>query len=71
MTVGLDVSTHDPFGHRGWSFVCGAEREHSGVYKATVLGRFKRRDSVTLPADTESFGTAAEALRHAEQQAMR
>ena len=63
------------FTYRGWFFLCRAERIDAQTYRPVV--RCQRRgdmeEDIELPPDTDniSYATEAEALRHAEQQAMR
>lgn len=63
------------FSYRGRLFLCRAERLDDQTYRPVVISRAPSvgEDDVELPADTDnaSYGTEAEALRHAEQQAMR
>lgn len=63
------------FTYRGWFFVCRAERIDDQTYRPVVrCQRHGNQDEdIELPNDTDevSYGTEAEALRHAEQQAMR
>lgn len=63
------------FSYRGRLFLCRAERLDDQTYRPVVTCRAPSvgEDDVRLPADTDnvSYGTEAEALRHAEQQAMR
>jgi hypothetical protein len=63
------------FSYRGRLFLCRAERLDDQTYRPVVLCRSSspEADDIQLPADTDnvSYGTEAEALRHAEQQAMR
>lgn len=63
------------FSYRGRLFLCRAERLDDQTYRPVVVCRAASpgEDDTELPADTDnaSYGTEAEALRHAEQQAMR
>ncbi|NVM91549.1 hypothetical protein FHT32_005228 [Variovorax sp. SG517] len=63
------------FSYRGRLFLCRAERLDDQTYRPVVICRTPSagEDDIELPADTDnaSYGTEAEALRHAEQQAMR
>ena len=64
------------FIYRGWHFRYGAQRTGPGVYRPVVvcLGRgHGAEEKQTLPNDTDeiAYATEAEALRHAQQQAMR
>jgi hypothetical protein len=65
---------HD-FDYRGWRFIYSARRMASGIYRPVVvcLGQVPGHREQALPDDTDEIGYAseAEALRHAEQQAMR
>ena len=63
------------FVYRGWRFNYSARRMATGVYRPVVvcLGQGQAEMSAKLPDDTEeiAYATEQEALRHAEQQAMR
>jgi hypothetical protein len=63
------------FTYLGRFFLCRAERLDNQTYKPVVVCRSRAdgQPDVELPADTDnvSYATEAEALRHAEQQAMR
>jgi hypothetical protein len=63
------------FAYRGFEFFCSAEPMATGMYRPMVVlrkGPLGATES-TLPADTDEVGyaTKQEALRHAEQQAVR
>ena len=65
--------------YRGWQFSFGAQRTPTGLYRPVVqrlsgpLGTSDGAGPALLPDDTEeiAYATEAEALRHAQQQAMR
>lgn len=63
------------FTYLGRFFLCRAERLDDQAYRPVVVckGRTPEQPDIELPDDTDnvSYGTEAEALRHAEQQAMR
>jgi hypothetical protein len=63
------------FVYQGWQFFCSAERTAPGVYKPVVFYRERPpgQEEAMLPPDTDTaaYGSEAEALRHAEQQAIR
>ncbi|MGF6347524.1 hypothetical protein [Variovorax sp. W2I14] len=65
------------FTYRGWFFLCRAERlDESQTYRPIVRCRVRKgekEEEIELPNDTDeiAYATEAEALRHAEQQAMR
>lgn len=63
------------FVYRGWRFAYGARRMNTGVYRPEVvcLGQEPDAQETVLPNDTDeiAYATEAEALRHAQQQAMR
>ncbi|QSI31896.1 hypothetical protein GNX71_20845 [Variovorax sp. RKNM96] len=63
------------FTYRGWMFQCRAERIDDLTYRPVVrcLGHSDNPEDIELPDDTDnaSYGTEVEALRHAEQQAVR
>jgi len=71
---GRPAQDHD-FIYRGWRFRYGARRMSSGVYRPEVVCLSEGPDAreTVLPDDTDEIGyaTEAEALRHAQQQAMR
>lgn len=64
-----------PFAYRGWLFLCGTEPMPGNTFKpvAICVGGPSVTRKIELPNDTSEFAyaTAAEALRHAEQQAVR
>jgi len=61
------------FSYRGCRFTCVAERTGSETYVARVqyLQGLDGIQGCELPQDADPYGTQAEALRHAEQQAIR
>lgn len=63
------------FTYRGWFFLCRAERIDDQTYRPVVRceAREGKGEDIELPNDTSeaSYATEAEALRHAEQQAVR
>lgn len=63
------------FVYRGWRFAYCARRMATGVYRPEVvcLGEGTATKETMLPNDTDeiAYATEAEALRHAQQQAMR
>lgn len=79
----MDANTPTPaveerfvtFTYLGRFFLCRAERLDNQTYRPVVVCRSRVADQpdVELPPDTDnvSYATEAEALRHAEQQAMR
>ena len=76
--MSTDPSTPNSDGHsleyRGFRFELRAEPAHGGYRPIVVLVRTPADEEETqLPYDTEEvvYGTEAEAIRHAEQQAMR
>ena len=66
-----DVTGWTPFAYRGWAFLCGAREEEPDTFKPMTLRLSDGGGQTALPPDTEAYGTEAEAVRHAEQQAMR
>lgn len=66
-----DAPPPSTFGGR--TFVCAARRTQAGLFQPVVMCQaVEGHGGVTqLPSDTEPYATAAEALRHAEQQAVR
>jgi len=61
------------FLYQGCRFLCGVRRTGAESFAAHAAYRdgLPGVAPMTLPADTEAYGTAAEALRHAQQNAMR
>jgi hypothetical protein len=63
------------FAYRGFEFHCSAEPMGPDVYRPVVVLRKSPSGmtELTLPSDTDEVGyaTRQEALRHAEQQAVR
>lgn len=61
-----------PFAYRGWTFSCAARPDGRGMFLPEVMciGTASGRQT-ELPRDTEAYATEAEALRQAEQQAIR
>jgi hypothetical protein len=64
-----------PFAYRGWLFLCSTEQMPGDTFRpvAVCVGGPSVEGKIELPNDTSEFAyaTAAEALRHAEQQATR
>ncbi|RTD84276.1 hypothetical protein EJO68_32990 [Variovorax atrisoli] len=64
-----------PFIYRGWRFEFSARPVGSGCFEPVVvcLGHGPRPVETRLPNDTDeiAYATRAEAMRHAQQQAMR
>lgn len=63
-----------PFSFAGRAFVCAARRTDTGMFQPVVMYQASNGEGtgvVELPPDTDPYGTVAEALRHAEQQAVR
>jgi hypothetical protein len=81
MAPGSPSAAGDPqkqrhiFVYRGWRFAYSAPRMLTGVYRPVVvcLGQGTDEQETMLPDDTDeiAYATEAEALRHAQQQAMR
>lgn len=65
------VSGITAFAYRGHAFLCGVKMEGPETFRPVTIRMSDGGGQTTLPPDTESYGTEAEALRHAEQQAMR
>ncbi|SEU23208.1 hypothetical protein [Variovorax sp. OV084] len=62
------------FSYRGWLFSCAAQRIDELTFRPVVFYRHgSGGEESRLPPDTDNvaYGSEAEALRHAEQQAMR
>ena len=72
-TAGTADGQH--FAYRGWQFRCSTAPMPGDTFKpvAICVGGPSVTGQIELPNDTSEFAyaTAAEALRHAEQQAMR
>ena len=72
-----DPKSDQPFSfvYRGFEFFCSAEPMASGIYRPVAVLRSgpSGLPETRLPDDTDEIGyaTKQEALRHAEQQAMR
>lgn len=62
-----------PFIYRGCRFICRVEQSGPEAFQPRVLYQsgIANLEEFALPADTEPYGTFAEARRHAQQQAMR
>lgn len=60
------------FVYRGYRFLCGAEKERPGRFRPVVIRKlgFPSEKEVLLMNDADLCRTEAEAVRHAEQQAM-
>jgi hypothetical protein len=77
MRNGRDPKSDQPFSftYRGFEFFCSAEPMDTGMYRPVAVLRKGPSDleGLTLPPDTDEVGyaTKQEALRHAEQQAVR
>lgn len=69
----LGGSSPTAFAYRGRAFLCSAIRTPQGLFQpiVTCVGSSPLCADTTLPQDTETYRTEAEALRHAEQQAER
>ncbi|MEJ8852696.1 hypothetical protein [Variovorax rhizosphaerae] len=62
-----------PFHYRGYDFMCTAHPVDEATFQPRVLC-LRGNDSVQqveLLQDSDAYGSLAEALRHAEQQAVR
>ena len=71
----MNAEQRHEFVYRGWRFAYCARRMKTGVYRPEVvcLGEGAGTQATMLPDDTDeiAYATEAEALRHAQQQAMR
>ncbi|WP_394791971.1 hypothetical protein [Rhodoferax sp.] len=67
------MNSYLPFAYHGCQFVCAAVPTGAGLYQPQVLYQFglPGLEQIALPQDTEPYATDAEAMRHAEQQAVR
>lgn len=61
------------FSYRGCRFACTTQRTGANIYVARVqhLQGLGDLEGYELPQDADPYSTEAEALRHAEQQAIR
>jgi hypothetical protein len=61
------------FVYRGYHFLCTAEKEKPAQFRPVVIRRlgWPSEKQIVLLGDTDLCRTEAEALRHAEQQAMK
>lgn len=61
------------FVYRGYHFLCTAEKEKPAQFRPVLIRRlgWPSDKTVVLLGDTDLCRTEAEALRHAEQQAMK
>lgn len=61
------------FIYRGCSFICSVEQIAPDGFQPHVLYEhgLPTVEQIALPSDAEPYGSAAEAHRHAQQQAMR
>jgi hypothetical protein len=62
-----------PFAYKDCQFICSAKPAANGTFEPRVIyqGGIEAVRQVELPPDTDAYASAAEALRHAEQQAVR
>ena len=62
-----------PFEYHGCHFMCSVRQSGPDTYQASVLYRYGllTLEQLALPEDTGPYATAAEAMRHAQQQAVR
>jgi hypothetical protein len=63
---------YQAFAYLGRAFLCGAQAHENGTFLPVVfcVGPAPGRQT-DLPRDTDAYATESEALRHAEQQAVR
>ena len=61
------------FAHGGVAFFCSAEPDLNGTFRPVVSRVLTPEDGgiEMLPQDTEAYASEPEALRHAEEQAVR
>jgi hypothetical protein len=61
------------FVYRGYHFLCSAEKERPGQFRPVVIRQlgWPSEKQVLLMNDADLCRTEAEALRHAEQQAIK
>ena len=62
-----------PFEYRGCEFICSVVEQAPHVFEPHVLyrGGIRGLEQMPLPRDSDPYGSAAEAMRHAQQQAVR
>lgn len=67
------MSTDLPFTYRGCQFICSAQEIGPELFQPRVLYQsgLANVEQIALPQDCDPYATAAEAQRHAQQQAMR
>jgi hypothetical protein len=68
-----DLVSATPFLYKGRVFVCAARLTEEGLFQPVVTRQASDGEGGTteLPPDTAPYASAAEAVRHAEQQAVR
>jgi hypothetical protein len=73
MSSAPDLISPTPFSYGGRVFVCAALRTAIGLYQPIAMCQaIDGQGGMTqLPFDTEPYNSVAEAVRHAEQQAVR
>jgi hypothetical protein len=59
------------FAYRGRAFLCAAQAHENGTFLPVAICVGDGGRQTELPRDTDAYATAAEAIRHAEQQAAR
>ncbi|MGK6306256.1 hypothetical protein [Variovorax sp. DT-64] len=66
------MSRNVVFVYRGYHFICSAEKERPGQFRPIVIRQlgWPSEKLVPLMNDADLCRTEAEAVRHAEQQAM-
>ena len=67
------MSTDLPFEYRGCAFICSVVEEQPGLFQPHVLYKhgLPGIEQIALPDDAAPYASSAEALRHAQQQAVR
>ena len=67
------MNVESPFLYRGCHFICSARPDdaHNFAVHVLYLSGLSGVEQTTLPQDTAPYRSAQEAIRHAQQQAMR
>lgn len=69
----MGTSTDTPFTYRGCHFMCSVVARSAETFEPHVLylQGLQGLEQMALPRDSEAYAGAEEALRHAQQQAVR
>ena len=71
--ISMEDDLEQPFDYRSCHFLCRVRQTGPAAFQPSVLYRYglMTLEDIALPDDTEPYASAAEALRHAQQQAVR